>query len=120
MKLHLTGVHSSLKKGSKMPFEILSTKNLIELGLLQEVNRLFFHPRGLAMAVRMNEDGSNSEIIMLDYRNEPGGVTFDAINLEKFQASQQLLTERLEQRQAELGYIYQPTQEYNDDGATQQ
>lgn len=46
-----------------------------ELGLLQEVNRQFLHPRGLAMAVTIDGDKVTFGPIY-DYRDEPEGVEF--------------------------------------------
>ena len=35
----------------------MSVKEFRELGFLQEVNRLFLHPRGLALEVAVGDDG---------------------------------------------------------------
>lgn len=49
-----------------------------ELGLLQEVNRLFFHPRGLALEVWEESDGSMSLGGIWDARDDPEGVLYVA------------------------------------------
>lgn len=46
------------------------------LGLLQEVNRLFFHPRGLALEVISEEDGTERLGGVWDYRDDPEGIIF--------------------------------------------
>lgn len=46
------------------------------LGYLQEANRLFFHPLGLALIVDVREDGSEVLSGIVDQRHEPEGVTF--------------------------------------------
>ena len=45
-------------------------------GLLQEVNRLFFHPLGLAMAINVNKDGTESLGCIWDYRDDQDGIFF--------------------------------------------
>jgi hypothetical protein len=46
------------------------------LGLLQEVNRLFFHPRGLALEV-VATDGEPERLGGIwDYRDDPEGMGF--------------------------------------------
>lgn len=47
------------------------------LGLLQEVNRLFFHPRGLALEVVMEEDGTERLGGVWDDRDDPEGFVYD-------------------------------------------
>lgn len=47
-----------------------------EVGLIQEVNRLFFHPRGLALAVQVDEDGTKRFAGVLDAREDPEGFFF--------------------------------------------
>lgn len=46
-----------------------------ELGFLQEVNRLFFHPLGLALEVIWDEDKKRLGGIW-DYRDDPEGIVF--------------------------------------------
>ena len=46
-------------------------------GYLQEVNRQFFHPLGLALEVVMEEDGTISRLGGIwDYRDDPEGMFF--------------------------------------------
>lgn len=46
------------------------------LGFLQEANRLFFHPLGLALEVSVSEDGTESLGGVWDYRDDPEGIVF--------------------------------------------
>lgn len=46
------------------------------LGLLQELNRLFLHPRGLALAVTIEEGPYMRLGPIYDYRDEPEGIEF--------------------------------------------
>lgn len=47
-----------------------------ELGFLQEANRLFFHPRGLALEIVGEEDGTERLGGIWDYRDDPEGIVF--------------------------------------------
>jgi hypothetical protein len=47
-----------------------------ERGYLQEANRLFFHPLGLALEITQDEDGSEHLSGVWDYREDPEGITF--------------------------------------------
>ncbi len=48
-----------------------------ERGYLQEANRQFFHPLGLALEVTVEEDGSARLGGVWDYREDPEGIVFD-------------------------------------------
>lgn len=66
------------EKGGQMISKISKTmpvEEFMNLGLLQEVNRQFLHPRGLAMAVMIDGDQVTFSHIC-DYRDEPEGVEF--------------------------------------------
>lgn len=57
-----------------------------ESGFLQEANRLFFHPRGLAMSVEVDDDGHVTALGGIwDYREDAEGITYgdDQITQEK-------------------------------------
>ena len=45
-------------------------------GFLQEANRLFFHPLGLALEVEIDDDGNEKLGGIWDYRNDPEGMLF--------------------------------------------
>lgn len=45
-------------------------------GYLQEVNRQFFHPLGLALEVKADDDGYWSLGGVWDYRDDPEGMGF--------------------------------------------
>jgi hypothetical protein len=55
----------------------MDIKEFRELGFLQEVNRHFFHPLGLALEVITEEDGSEKLGGIWDYREDPEGIYFD-------------------------------------------
>lgn len=49
--------------------------DLLDLGYVQESNRLFFHPLGLALCVELNE--GKYRLFVIDARSELEGVAFD-------------------------------------------
>lgn len=56
----------------------LSIKDFKDFGILQEVNRLFFHPIGLALYIIVDEDDPEKVSLggILDYRGDPEGVYY--------------------------------------------
>lgn len=65
-------------------------KEFRALGFLQEANRQFFHPHGLALEVVVDTDTGDERLGgVWDYRDEPGGVLYgnlddlDAIRAER-------------------------------------
>jgi hypothetical protein len=48
-----------------------------DLGYLQELNRRFLHPLGLALEVKVDEHGVESFGDVWDYRDDPEGMLFD-------------------------------------------
>jgi hypothetical protein len=55
----------------------LSLRDFVQLGFLQEANRQFFHPHGLALEVRTDDTGA---VVALggiwDSRDDPKGIVF--------------------------------------------
>lgn len=56
-----------------------------DFGFLQEVNRKFFHPLGLALEIIIEEDGSAKMGGVWDYREDPEGMFFvpTSMNIDK-------------------------------------
>ncbi len=54
----------------------IDIKEFRELGFLQEVNRQFFHPLGLALEVVIEDDGTERLGGVWDYRDDPEGMGF--------------------------------------------
>lgn len=102
-----------LKDDAGKPLKTLSAEEFRRLGLLQEVNRQFFHPLGLAMAVTL--DSITGEMTLgpiLDYRDGSGGVVFedlsDADSLMKFESVQDMQDKFRAARIRRFGAIVQP------------
>lgn len=96
-----------------MATEIKSTIPLMEiaefrrLGLLQEVNRLFFHPLGLALEVSIEADGTERMGGIWDYRDDPEGMAFvdGEISLRKAHAVAAMKAEKIPARAQLFGVI---------------
>lgn len=93
--------------GSKYKDALLSSHEFIEAGYLQEANRQFFHPLGIALAV----NATDGAILVIDIRSDMEGIIFDSGEIEpaKVQRVQRELDARLPIRRRALGYVIQPT-----------
>ena len=54
----------------------MDAREFRDAGFLQEANRLFFHPLGLALEVVVDDDGTERFSGVWDYRDDPEGVIF--------------------------------------------
>lgn len=81
-----------------------------KLGFLQEANRMFFHPLGLALEVSINEDGTETLGGIWDYRDDDEGIYYSAsrINEEKAEYVNSLLQSKKDKRVEMFGSIIQP------------
>lgn len=89
----------------------MSTKEFRELGYLQELNRQFLHPLGLALEVVIDKDGSERFGEVWDSRDDPEGFIYGPgiIDTEK---ANRISHERITMhttRLDSLGYTIQPT-----------
>jgi hypothetical protein len=90
----------------------IPVEEFVKSGLLQEVNRQFFHPRGLALAVTKSDDGTYKLMGVLDSREDPGGYTFaNRPAASKAKYAQELFDSKKDYREKNLGYIIQPLDE---------
>lgn len=87
----------------------LDFDTLREDGYLQEVNRTFFHPLGLALAIEIGHDGV-WRLCVLDAREDPEGFMFDGDNglAEKANNINQIASTRREARVRAIGFWKQP------------
>lgn len=97
-------------------FRYMPVSEFRKEGYLQEVNRLFFHPLGLALSVAVDEDGSESFGPIWDDRKDPAGIRFaDDVIDEEFRSRVEKINKefvgRFGARQAFLGYTVQPFQD---------
>jgi hypothetical protein len=104
------GSRPELTKGNRMDLT-----EFRESGLLQEANRQFFHPLGLALEVFTTDDGTVTEIAGLrDSRDDPEGMIYGEDYISSDIAKQKAATvaalfdSKREARLKALGYIVQP------------
>lgn len=88
----------------------MSAEEFRDLGYLQEVNRLFLHPLGLALGVVVGEDGSVRFGDVWDHRDDPEGLIFDhdLIDREKANRITAETATRYGTRFDALGFWQQP------------
>jgi len=58
----------------------IDIKEFREKGYLQEINRRFLHPLGLALEVEIADDGSEHLSGVWDYRDDSEGIHYDISN----------------------------------------
>jgi hypothetical protein len=70
---------------------VIDLKEFVEFGFLQEANRRFFHPLGLAMTFTVNEEGLPSFMGFQDFRDDPEGCYFDFGNPDRADRMQEAI-----------------------------
>lgn len=81
-----------------------------EGGYLQEVNRRFFHPLGLALEVTVGEDGHAASLVGIwDNRDDPEGMSYGPgmIDTEKREKVSDEFDRKYQERRRILGYTIQ-------------
>jgi hypothetical protein len=85
-----------------------------EKGYLQEVNRRFFHPLGLALEVVVEADGTERLGRIWDYREDSEGIYYDFANRDDesvrvFKSKKEFIDNefmvRSDKRMEKLGFI---------------
>jgi len=93
--------------------KLISARELLTSGYVQEANRLFFHPLGLALAVRQEGDHYSFEGVW-DARDDPEGFVFgEGVDEAKAYAVGRQWDRRARVRQAALGFLTQPVGPYD-------
>jgi hypothetical protein len=93
----------------------IDIKEFRELGYLQELNRTFLHPLGLALSISVDENGNECLSDIFDYRDDE--IYYDIKNSdierkenfkknEKFINNEQI--KRANKRYQELGFNIEP------------
>ncbi len=88
--------------------KIMSVREFREKGFLQEANRQFFHPLGLALQINIDADGNESLGGIWDYRDDPEGMLFDEVDVEKAHFVKGLQDAKAKTRMEVLGFVIQP------------
>jgi len=80
-------------------------------GYLQELNRRFLHPLGMALEVAVADDGTVTLGGIWDYRDDPEGIYFDTSEAKlngRAAAVAEEWASKEAPRRAALGYMVQP------------
>lgn len=115
-------VYDLTKKEKQMTKKInyMDIKEFREKGYLQEVNRKFLHPLGLALEIIQNEDGTESLGGIWDYRDNQSGIRYDLENsdqerIDRFRNKAKFISSelgnRLIDRSFHLGFAIEPIPE---------
>jgi hypothetical protein len=81
----------------------INIKEFREKGYLQELNRNFLHPLGLALEITISDDGIEKLNGIWDYRNEDEGIYYDIANsnkqrIEEFKQKQKFIENEMKKR----------------------
>ena len=100
----------------------MDVKEFRELGYLQELNRQFLHPLGLALEIVIDGTGVESFGGVWDYREDPEGISYgicqsDSERIQRLaDKAQYVENERkriTESRNKLLGYVIEPITKIN-------
>jgi hypothetical protein len=97
----------------------IDIKEFRELGFLQELNRQFLHPLGMAMEIVVEDDGTERLGGIWDSREDPEGFVFAGFTPEQIAESQAKADKVLaaqtaghERRNRILGFALQPVDDF--------
>lgn len=88
----------------------MSVKEFRERGYLQELNRQFLHPLGLALAIVVEADGTERFGEIWDSRDDPEGFIYDSGLIDTLKATKvdKEAKRKANFRKETLGYVIQP------------
>lgn len=96
---------------------LIDLRKFLEIGYLQEVNRQWFHPRGMALTIVLDDDPAVKPYMVVQGDDDPEGSYFGwelmspaeiAEARDKFVAVAMDAEDRRVGREAALGYWEQP------------
>lgn len=89
--------------------KFIDLKEFVDFGYLQELNRKYLHPLGLALVVESGERGERT-LHVWDGRDDLEGINFAPGSISEIKAANIRLEEvsRWPARQTALGYWIQP------------
>ena len=85
----------------------MSIREFREVGLLQELNRLFLHPLGLALEVIIDNETGVVAFGGIWQTDDPEGFVFEEINKAKVDYVEKWAAEMAVSRKRALGYVIQ-------------
>jgi len=90
-----------------MSRKYIDISEFTRLGYLQELNRQFLHPLGMALEVVVEEDGTERLGGVWDYRDDPEGIVYGEVDSCKVAMVEAILRKKLPERRARLGFVVQ-------------
>jgi hypothetical protein len=93
-----------------MDMKMMDIKEFVELGYLQELNRLSLHPLGLALVVSIDDETGEYKLSGIwDQRDDPEGIVFaeGEQDPEKYDRIVAEYKKRAVVRSLALGYVIQ-------------
>jgi len=92
-----------------MEIKRIDIKEFREFGFLQEINRLFLHPMGLALEIIQEDDGTERLGGIWDYRHDEEGMLFadEDISEEKRRRVMQFMYDQHLRRENKIGFVVQ-------------
>jgi len=94
--------------------KIMNIAEFQKAGYLQEVNRQFLHPLGLALQIKIDPVTREKELrAILDQREDPAGIHFDPeiLSVDKMERISEEMDIRAQERLDQFGYVIQPVGE---------
>lgn len=97
--------------------EYIDIKEFREKGYLQELNRRFLHPLGLALEITVDDNGNEKLSNIWDYRSDDEGIYYDInnsddIRKDKFKSKKEFIDNEIKirnkQRIDKLGFDVEP------------
>lgn len=89
-----------------LPDGIIPIRELEETGILQEINRLFFHPLGLHLEPHANEGAQH--LVVSDYRQDGEGCVMREVDEKLVSQVRALFKFREEERKMRCNWVVQP------------
>lgn len=87
----------------------IDIKEFVSEGFLQEANRQFFHPLGLALEVMVDDDGNYFISGVWDHRDDPEGIIFSTdIDTNKAYNVSFEHSKHVREREELMGWAVQP------------
>lgn len=106
--MEIQGINTFSKRKEGLIMKYMEIKEFVDQGYLQELNRKFLHPLGLALQASITDDEQYSLNAIWDAREDPEGIYFENVDQSKAEFVQNVIDQRGPARKAALGYIIQP------------
>jgi len=89
----------------------LNAREFREKGYLQELNRRFLHPLGLAIEIKVEDDGTEVLGGIWDSRDDEEGIYYDLINSnternERFSKNKEFIDNEIEKRKEKREILF--------------